>query len=81
MTTYEDHRLIKPIEAAHFLGLSRSWLAKLRLTGEGPIYLKVGRRVRYRLADLLRWAEKGLCHNTSERSRTIQLDMDDEIPL
>ena len=44
MPEQEDHRLIKPIEAAHFLGLSRSWLAKLRLTGDGPPYMKVGRR-------------------------------------
>ena len=66
MAQHEDHRLIKPIDAANYLGLSASWLAKLRLTGEGPPYLKVGRQVRYRLADLLRWAEKGLRHSTSE---------------
>ena len=43
MPEQEDHRLIKPIEAAHFPGLSRSWPAKLRLTGDGPPYMKVGR--------------------------------------
>ena len=44
MPEQEDHRLIKPIEAAHFLALSRNWLAKLRLIGDGPPYMKVGRR-------------------------------------
>jgi predicted DNA-binding transcriptional regulator AlpA len=47
MSVHQEDRLIKPIEAANFLGLSASWLAKLRLSGEGPLYLKVGRRVRY----------------------------------
>lgn len=65
MSEYEADRLIKPIEAAHFLGLSRSWLAKLRLTGDGPQYVKVGRQVRYRRTDLLRWVEKSLHHSTS----------------
>lgn len=65
MAEHEDHRLIKPIEAAHFLGLSQSWLAKLRLTGDGPPYMKVGRQVRYSRADLLRWAELSLRHSTS----------------
>jgi len=66
MSEYEDHRLFKPIEAAHFLGLSQSWLAKLRLSGDGPPYMKVGRQVRYSRADLLKWAEKSLRHSTSE---------------
>jgi predicted DNA-binding transcriptional regulator AlpA len=66
MTKPENHRLFKPIEAAHFLGLSQSWLAKLRLSGDGPPYMKVGRRVRYSRADLLKWAQKSLRHSTSE---------------
>ena len=65
MAENEDRRLIKPIEAAHFLGLSQSWLAKLRLTGDGPPYMKMGRQVRYSQADLLRWAELSLRHSTS----------------
>jgi predicted DNA-binding transcriptional regulator AlpA len=70
MPEFEDHRLFKPIEAARFLGLSQSWLAKLRLSGDGPPYMKVGRQVRYRPADLLRWAEKTLRHSTSESQAT-----------
>ena len=66
MSEHDDRRLFKPIEAAHFLGLSQSWLAKLRLTGDGPPYMKVGRQVRYSRADLMSWAEKTMRQNTSQ---------------
>ena len=46
-------------DAARILGLSQSTLAKLRLTGNGPAYCKLGRRVVYRPEDLSEWlAEK-----------------------
>ena len=66
MSDHVGCRLFKPIEAAHFLGLSQSWLAKLRLTGDGPPYMKVGRQVRYSRADLMSWAEKTVRQNTSQ---------------
>ncbi|MEQ1754677.1 MAG: helix-turn-helix domain-containing protein [Micropepsaceae bacterium] len=37
-----------PQKAAEFLGLSKQTLAKLRTTGGGPEYVKIGRRVVYR---------------------------------
>jgi predicted DNA-binding transcriptional regulator AlpA len=40
-------RLLTPNEAAQLLRVSLSWLAKARLTGEGPRYVKIGRSVRY----------------------------------
>jgi predicted DNA-binding transcriptional regulator AlpA len=39
--------LLAPKETAHLLGLSTSWLAKARLRGDGPRYVKLGRAVRY----------------------------------
>jgi predicted DNA-binding transcriptional regulator AlpA len=39
-------------EAARRLGLSTSTLAKMRLSGSGPTYAKLGRRVVYRTEDL-----------------------------
>jgi hypothetical protein len=39
-------RLPSPIEAADFLGLSLSWLAKARLRCDGPRFVKIGRAVR-----------------------------------
>ena len=48
-------RLLTPKEAAAFLRLSVSWLAKVRMRGDGPVYVKPGRAVRYRESDLLSW--------------------------
>lgn len=46
-------------EAASYLGLSKSYLAKLRMDANpiaGPRYLRVGlRMIRYRRADLDAW--------------------------
>jgi len=40
-------RLLTPAEAASALGVSLSWLAKARLRGDGPAFIKIGRTVRY----------------------------------
>ena len=47
-----DDPLLPPKEAAPVLGLSVSWLAKARLRGDGPRYVKVGHSVRYPLSYL-----------------------------
>jgi predicted DNA-binding transcriptional regulator AlpA len=42
--------------AAHHLGLSSSKMNKLRMTKDGPPFIKIGHRsVRYRREDLDRW--------------------------
>lgn len=54
-------------EAARFLGLGKSTLDKLRLSGGGPAYLKLGpRRVVYDPIDLERWASERRRRSTSE---------------
>lgn len=47
--------LLTPGEAAAFLKLSLSWLAKARQRGEGPPYVKLGRSVRYSPSALVGW--------------------------
>ncbi|GAC1040800.1 hypothetical protein thsrh120_08040 [Rhizobium sp. No.120] len=42
-------------EAAQYIRKSVSWLNKTRLTGTGPVYLKVGGSVLYVKADLDSW--------------------------
>lgn len=37
--------------------MSRAFWAKLRVTGGGPPYLRVGRRVVYRWADVAAWLD------------------------
>lgn len=53
-------------QAANSLGLSVSTLAKLRLSGGGPIYSKLGRRVVYRREDLECWIAENRFQSTSE---------------
>ena len=40
-------------EAADFIGKSISWLNKSRMSGTGPVYLKIGGAVRYERSDLV----------------------------
>jgi hypothetical protein len=53
-------------EAAKVLALAPSTLAKLRLSGNGPVYCKLGRRVVYRREDLAAWLESRLARSTSD---------------
>jgi hypothetical protein len=53
-------------QAAKVLGLAPSTLAKLRLSGNGPVYCKLGRRVVYRREDLAAWLESRVARNTSD---------------
>ena len=52
-------------EAAELLRLGKSTLDRMRLTGEGPRYCKLGGAVRYRRADLEAWLESRLTSSTS----------------
>jgi predicted DNA-binding transcriptional regulator AlpA len=51
--------------AANYVGLGKSTLDKLRLTGAGPSYSKYGRRVVYDPDDLDSWSEKHKRASTS----------------
>jgi predicted DNA-binding transcriptional regulator AlpA len=59
-------KVITTAEAARFLGLSESTLAKMRLNGNGPIYCKLGRRVVYRPVDLDEWLQSRTTRDTSD---------------
>jgi hypothetical protein len=64
------HRPIRPKlgarEAAAFLGVSASMLNKLRCSGGGPIFCKIGRRCVYDLGDLENWVASRKHQHTSE---------------
>jgi predicted DNA-binding transcriptional regulator AlpA len=47
--------MLKTEEAAKIIGKSPSWLNKTRMTGVGPVYLRIGGSVRYRQEDLESW--------------------------
>ena len=50
--------LLTPKEAAEFLKVSLSWLAKARMRGDGPPFIRIGRSIRYPGDDLIRWTKR-----------------------
>lgn len=54
--------------AAAHLGLARNTLEKMRVTGDGPPFVKLGRAVRYRMADLESYLAVRVKHSTSEQA-------------
>lgn len=52
--------------AAEYVGLSVSTLNKLRVFGGGPVFLKLGRRVAYDVADLDAWLASRRRRSTSD---------------
>lgn len=63
----ENQEYIRPEEAAKFLKLSSSTLAKMRVKGTGPSYTKAGPKVvLYRTKDLCAWLESRIRNSTSE---------------
>jgi predicted DNA-binding transcriptional regulator AlpA len=61
-----DDPLLAPKEAAPILGLSVSWLAKARLRGDGPRFVKIGHAVRYPLSYLRDYIRSRTRSSTSE---------------
>jgi predicted DNA-binding transcriptional regulator AlpA len=61
--------ILSPNEAAEFLGLAKATLAKCRCCGGGPAYLKLGRKVAYRLFDLEEWLVARRVSSTSDADR------------
>jgi excisionase family DNA binding protein len=58
--------LLSPKEAAKLLKVSLSWLAKARMRGDGPPYIRVGRSIRYTESALLQWLKSRQRLSTSE---------------
>ena len=52
--------LFKDPEAAHYIGMSESWLRQSRMRGnpEAPPYIKIGKAVRYLKTDLDDWLDR-----------------------
>ena len=59
--------LMTPNEAANVLKVSLSWLAKARMRGDGPPYIRVGRSIRYAEAALIQWMKSKQRSSTSEQ--------------
>jgi excisionase family DNA binding protein len=57
---------LTPRETASLLRISESFLAKRRLDGSGPPFVKMGRAVRFRRSDVESWADAKLRKSTSD---------------
>jgi len=57
---------LRPPEFARLTGISESRLSKLRMSGGGPAFAKIGRSVRYDRAAGLAWMAAYTCNSTSE---------------
>lgn len=59
-------RILTEQEASPLVGLKVSTLQKLRVSGGGPRFAKLGRAVRYREEDLEEWLTARVVSSTSE---------------
>ncbi len=69
MHSTEHHRKLNSPEAAEYLGISVSTLSKRRVDGDGPKYLKLGRRVVYDTRDLDAWLDTRRRASTADGPR------------
>jgi hypothetical protein len=60
-------RLLTPRDAATVLRLSLSWLAKARMRGDGPPFIKLGRSIRYSETALRLWMRAHQRLSTSQQ--------------
>ena len=72
MTTPQS-RYLRPPEAARYVALSSSTLAKLRLTGSGPPYFKAGRCIVYDALDLDDWLAQRRRRSTSDNGEAAEV--------
>ena len=69
-TNQDKQSALRTLAAATYCGSSASTFEKLRLTGGGPVYHKIGRRVVYRVADLDAWLAANRRRSTSDPGDT-----------
>lgn len=60
--------LLDGVQAARMLGLHRRTLENWRCRGEGPVFLRVGRAIRYRPSDVNAWLDGRRFQNTGGNS-------------
>ena len=61
--------LLSEAQAAAILGVVPKALQAWRVRGGGPIYLKIGRLVKYSESDLVAWLETRRRQSTADKGR------------
>ena len=64
--TKDANRYLNSRQAADHLGLSTRTLDRFRVSGDGPVFLRFGGRVRYLREDLDAWAQTRRRKSTSD---------------
>lgn len=64
--TLTDERLMTRAEVQTHFGLTQRFLEVSAVRGDGPPMVKIGRSVRYRVADLRDWITARRVNSTSE---------------
>jgi predicted DNA-binding transcriptional regulator AlpA len=67
----DDQVMLDVQAAARLIGLSVATLAKMRCMGGGPPFVKAGRRVLYRRADIKAWLDARRVNNTTEAAHRV----------
>jgi excisionase family DNA binding protein len=68
MHSNEIRKMLATPQAANYVGLGKSTLDKARLNGNGPRYVKLGRRVLYDSTDLDTWLNQHRRSSTSDQA-------------
>ena len=63
----ESPRWVNEKVVSEMVGLSLQTLRNRRFMGEGPVYSKLGRAVRYKISDIIKFAEARKVVPQSER--------------
>lgn len=61
-----EPRFVRTLAAAQFVGVSKSLLEKLRITGGGPRFALLGSAVVYSVTDLEKWVASRTVASTNE---------------
>ena len=61
-------RLWDQKQLAAYLGKKEGWAERARWEGKGPVFIKLGRHVRYKAEDVLDWIEENARTCTREGS-------------
>jgi predicted DNA-binding transcriptional regulator AlpA len=64
--TLTDDKLLTRAEVQSHFGLSQRFLEISAVRGDGPPMVKIGRSVRYLVADLRQWIEARRVNSTSQ---------------
>lgn len=60
--------LATPAQVAEWLQIDTEKLSKLRISGTGPTFIKIGREVRYAWLDVHKWCDQNRRNSTGSGS-------------